>query len=75
MKQYKTLENWDGFEKGQVVPNAVAEQFLDKYAYFEDQSILEVADVEDEKVVEKVTEKVEAPKATVKKPVKKSRKA
>ena len=64
MKQYKTLENWNGYEKGAVVPEDVATQFLEKYMYFEDQSILEVVEVE---------AKVEA-KVEVAKPVKKTSK-
>ena len=75
MKQYKTLESWEGYAKGAIVPNDVAEQFLEKYLCFEDQSILEIVEGKNEEAVEKAKEEVEVPKKVVKKSVKKSRKA
>lgn len=70
MKQYKTLENWKSYEKGAVVPEDMAKQFLENYVYFEDQSILEVIEVEERKEELKV-EVAEPIKKEVKKATKK----
>mgnify|MGYP006304255129 CR=1 FL=1 len=67
MKGYKTLEDWNGYEKGTVVPEDVATKFLKNYARFEDQSILEEIEYLEE-------QKVEEPKVEMAKPVKKETK-
>ena len=71
MKQYKTLENWKGYEKGAVVPEGVATKFLENYIYVEDQSILEIVEVANPI---KEEPKVDPVKKEIKKTFKKSSK-